>query len=67
MTGMNALATTTENHSSLRHNVASPAANTLNIARVSVGSGDHSKSPYGPGAESAAKRHHSELERLFHL
>ena len=39
-------------------NVTSPAAG-LNIGRVSLTS--------GAAAESAAKRHHSELERLFHI
>ena len=48
--------------------VSSPTAdNVLNIARVSITSAECHKSPYGPGAESAVKRHHSELERLFHV
>ena len=58
-----AVDTRSNNHSSLRHNtntenITSPANNAgLNIARVSLTS----------QAESAAKRHHSELERLFHV
>ena len=69
----NVVETRSNNHSSLRQNteannaVSSPAPkNAFNLGRVSITSAEGHKSPYGPGADVAAQRHHSELERLFH-